>query len=154
MFKKYDEIVKEIKKKKKNFWKNIIGIVIGLLLTGLGISMPRIFTSILPEILNIPETALIAILTTIFGGLTSIYNIVSSIISKVKIKKLNGELDDEILDIKYQISELARQYNIEKEKLINHQNTKNKTKTIKNTVNLSDEYIQNEEKEYVKVKTR
>lgn len=154
MFKKYDEIVKEIKKKKKNFWKNIIGIVIGLLLTGLGISMPRIFTSILPEILNIPETALIAILTTIFGGLTSIYNIVSSIISKVKIKKLNGELDDEILDIKYQISELIRQYNIEKEKLINHQNTKNKTKTIKNTVNLSDEYIQNEEKEYVKVKTR
>lgn len=154
MFKKYDEIVKEIKKKKKNFWKNIIGIVIGLLLTGLGISMPRIFTSILPEILNIPETALIAILTTIFGGLTSIYNIVSSIISKVKIKKLNGELDDEILDIKYQISELTRQYNIEKEKLINHQNIKNKTKTIKNTVNLSDEYIQNEEKEYIKVKTR
>lgn len=154
MFKKYDEIVKEIKKKKKNFWKNIIGIVIGLLLTGLGISMPRIFTSILPEILNIPETALIAILTTIFGGLTSIYNIVSAIINKSKIKKLNGELDDEILDIKYQISELTRQYNIEKEKLINHQNTKNKTKTIKNTVNLSDEYIQNEEKEYVKVKTR
>ena len=154
MFKKYDKIVKEIKKKKKNFWKNIIGIVIGLLLTGLGISMPRIFTSILPEILNIPETALIAILTTIFGGLTSIYNIVSAIINKSKIKKLNGELDDEILDIKYQISELTRQYNIEKEKLINHQNTKNKTKTIKNTVNLSDEYIQNEEKEYVKVKTR
>lgn len=154
MFKKYDEIVKEIKKKKKNFWKNIIGIVIGLLLTGLGISMPRIFTSILPEILNIPETALIAILTTIFGGLTSIYNVVSAIINKSKIKKLNGELDDEILDIKYQISELTRQYNIEKEKLINHQNTKNKTKTIKNTVNLSDEYIQNEEKEYVKVKTR
>ena len=154
MFDKLKEIKKGIKFQEKKFRKGVMYTILGILFTGLGILMPSIFVRILPNMLNVPETALVAVLTTVFGGFEVVYGIVSSIISRIKKRKLDRDMEEEIHDIEYQFDELKKQYNEAKEINNSYLNAKDHSNAIENSINLNQEVVQNDEKEYVKVKTR